>query len=135
MKILVSRDAVQGDRYDDFQFTADGEPLSFPVVVCEGVDLDGEAHAQRCGCERSFTGVESAKGTTLAVVEDRAEDDVRARLEAGALLASWSEVSDDAAELFWEELTNIAEDLEATPVGTRVRVKNTPSSNRLIFEE
>ena len=52
MRVLVSREAVKGDRETDFCWTEDDEILVFPMFVCEGKP----AYREKCGCGRSFTG-------------------------------------------------------------------------------
>lgn len=47
----------------DFKWTDDGEMLSFNPAVCDNWKVSG-----KCGCERAFVGLDSAKATTLAIV-------------------------------------------------------------------
>lgn len=67
MKVLVATRLTQGTRDNDFFWCNEGEL----------VRLGGECDSDRgnpdggCGCVRSFGGVDSNKGTTTALVEER----------------------------------------------------------------
>jgi len=63
MKVLVSTSQTQGARDNDFHWTQDGELVYVGFVSCSAPVL--------CGCGRSFSGMDSMKGTTTAVVEER----------------------------------------------------------------
>lgn len=133
MRVLTSPPSPVDERADDFDFTEQDELLVFAMFVCEGVDLEGHVHAQACGCERSFSGLDSAKGATVGIVSDLPEAEVRQRLKHSHLAASWSEVDEDTEAELWRVLEEIANSLAGAPLGAPVRVKNTPSSNRLIL--
>src|SRR4051812_40069659 len=64
MKILVATAQSQGHRTNDFHFCIDGELviLSFPC------DRDTNDPDGRCGCSRSFAGLNSHRATTTALV-------------------------------------------------------------------
>jgi hypothetical protein len=67
MKVFVSTKETQGQRRSDFSFTNDEELVRFPAIVCaaDRGDPDG-----RCGCGRSFIGLDTRKGTTTAKVAE-----------------------------------------------------------------
>jgi hypothetical protein len=68
MRVLVATTATQGHRSNDFNYCRDGELLRFASVCArDHGNPDGA-----CGCARSWAGVETAKGTTTAVVADKA---------------------------------------------------------------
>jgi hypothetical protein len=60
MRYLVGPDKP-GDRSDDFTWTEPGEPL---------LANEGGCGSPGCGCERSFIGVNSRRGTTTALVAE-----------------------------------------------------------------
>lgn len=63
MKILVSTKKTQGRRGNDFSWCNEGEVLGYPIIECTYETVDGG-----CGCMRSFTGLDTAKATTTALV-------------------------------------------------------------------
>ncbi|MGN6609229.1 MAG: DUF7715 family protein [Jatrophihabitans sp.] len=78
MRILTATSQGQGGRSNDFTWTYEGE-LVWPGVVCgrDRADPDGG-----CGCGRSFSGLNSHRATTTALVRDLplTAADVRAAL-------------------------------------------------------
>ena len=58
MKVLVAT-GKQGKNDGDFCWTNDGEIVKFPVLECSN---------PRCGCDRSWVGIDSSKSTTTAKV-------------------------------------------------------------------
>lgn len=67
MKILISTKETQGHRDNDFSWTNDGEMLTLLTFVCS---KDLKSADGPCGCNRSFTGVDSKKGSTTASVSE-----------------------------------------------------------------
>lgn len=65
MRVMIATSQTQGDRKNDFCWTKDGELVKF------GMECDGEAVDGKCGCRRSFSGMESHKAGTTAMVVDR----------------------------------------------------------------
>ena len=65
MKVMVSTSQTQGHRKNDFSWTTEGELVKF------GMECDGEAVDGKCGCRRSFSGFDSHKAGTTAMVVDR----------------------------------------------------------------
>jgi hypothetical protein len=80
MKLLTATREGQGDRDGDFCHAAEGE-LVFAGFVCatDRSDPDGV-----CGCGRAFSGLNSLRATTTALVRDLdlTYDDVRMALSA-----------------------------------------------------
>ena len=64
MKVLVATKLGQGKRKNDFFWCNEGEPVGL-AMECDGESVDGH-----CGCRRSFSGIDSRKGTTTARVVD-----------------------------------------------------------------
>jgi len=50
----------------DFNNPQPGELLSVPAMVCEGDD----SYREHCGCDRAFTGVTTARASTLGIVTE-----------------------------------------------------------------
>jgi hypothetical protein len=67
MKVLVATKKRQGARHSDFSDTNDGELIVMvPVTDCG----DGSVDDDKCGCRRSFIGIDShRRTTTVEVVE------------------------------------------------------------------
>lgn len=61
-RMLVAAPADQATGPGDFSFTDDGELLYEAQAVC--------CSSVVCGCSRSMAGVDSSKGTTVAVVAE-----------------------------------------------------------------
>jgi hypothetical protein len=58
----VATHKTQGKRKNDFAWCEEGEPVGFSLE-CDGEKIDG-----KCGCRRSFSGMQSRKATTTAKV-------------------------------------------------------------------
>jgi len=68
MKLITATTQTQGQRSGDFNWCIDGELVSHATMIC---DRDLEFGPEDgCGCGRSFTGLNSGKGTTTAIVID-----------------------------------------------------------------
>jgi hypothetical protein len=66
MKILTATSLTQGQRDNDFDWCIEGELVHFGLVCAADRDNpDG-----RCGCGRSFAGLNSHCATTTAMVRD-----------------------------------------------------------------
>jgi hypothetical protein len=65
VKVLVATKITQGRRKNDFAHATDDELVTFSEP-CDGEPVDGT-----CGCQRSFSGLESLRATTTAIVVDR----------------------------------------------------------------
>lgn len=88
MRVLASTTATQGERKNDFCFVPEGELVTLPFE-CDGERVDG-----RCGCRRSFAGMQSHRATTTAkVIEFRGTHDdyiglVRTSMQSAGLISS-----------------------------------------------
>jgi hypothetical protein len=80
MKLLTATREGQGDRDGDFCHAVEGE-LVFAGFVCA---TDRKDPAGGCGCGRAFSGLNSLRATTTALVRDLdlSYDDVRLALTA-----------------------------------------------------
>lgn len=66
MKILTATSRTQGQRPGDFHWCIEGELVHFGTVcAADRADPDGG-----CGCGRSFSGLNSHRATTTALVRD-----------------------------------------------------------------
>ncbi|HMJ79336.1 MAG TPA: hypothetical protein VK507_25350 [Iamia sp.] len=61
MRVLTATSTTQGDRPDDCCWTHEGELVSLPLLECSCPD---------CGCDRSFTGLDSHRATTTCAVTE-----------------------------------------------------------------
>jgi hypothetical protein len=85
MKLLTATREGQGDRDGDFCHAVEGE-LVFAGFVCAS---DRSDPAGGCGCGRSFSGLNSLRATTTALVRELelTYDDVRLALSAHLVAA------------------------------------------------
>lgn len=108
----------------DFHWTGEGEILTFTVggPCCS---------AASCGCGRSFSGLTSAKGTTIGFVAEIEESELRKQLAEGKLISGWLALDTEIDEMILGELQQISSTLERYPAGHPVRVKNTKRFSQL----
>jgi hypothetical protein len=106
MKLLTATREGQGDRDGDFCFAVEGE-LVFAGFVCA---RDREDPAGGCGCGRAFSGLNSSRATTTALVRDLdlSYDDVRLALSGHFVAAGLGPEVVGAAE--FDEM--LAEEVE-----------------------
>ena len=94
MKIITATSATQGQRSNDYNWCIEGEIVLPPVVICrrDRDDPDGG-----CGCGRGWSGANSHRATTTAVVREREltlteyTEAIRSSLEYGGW---WPDVVD-----------------------------------------
>ena len=128
-KTLVSTHLTQGhgtDGASDFCFATDGELVDLAGFVCCSWD-------SACGCGRAFTGIDSEKATTTAVVAD-VDLNVNDLIDryVGHQRRLWGELDVEDAELIvagQAEHDTIQEVIDDLPVGSIVRVKALSSDN------
>lgn len=109
----------------DFNHTQAGELLSVPGMVCEGDD----SYRERCGCDRAFTGVTTARATTLGVVGEEDKEAVIAEFRAGSFVSGWESLNTDdfhAEAALLEQFSFLTDALRLSGhgVGDRVRIRN-----------
>ena len=84
MKVLVATTQTQGQVAGDYTWTVKGElVLAEPVLACSN---------PRCGCDRGFPGLASARATTTALVVDRPDisrHDLATAVEAALDRQGW----------------------------------------------
>jgi hypothetical protein len=80
VKLLTATHAGQGERPGDFCFAVEGE-LVLAGLVCARDEADPDGG---CGCGRAFSGMNSHRATTTAVVRDLdlSVDDLRVAIQA-----------------------------------------------------
>lgn len=120
-------DAFEKNRLSkaDFNNTQPAELLSVPAAVCEGDDL----YREHCGCDRAFTGVTTARATTLGIVSDEEQEAVIAEFRAGGFVSGWKSLNTDdfdAEEALLEQFSFLADALQVSAyrVGDLVRIRN-----------
>jgi hypothetical protein len=132
VRVLTATSTTQGDRPDDCCWTTDGELVSLPLLECSCPD---------CGCDRSFSGLDSHRATTTCAVTDLPLDRGGLRravvrsLAAAGWLVDVVETGDDLhlladepdpgaglsaldRELVDDVVTRIVEVAESFPAGT-----------------
>lgn len=109
----------------DFNHTEPGELLSVPAMVCEGDD----SYRESCGCDRAFTGVTTARATTLGVVSEEEKEAVLAEFRTGSFAAGWKSLNSadfDAEEALGEQFSFLTDALQVSGYRVRdlVRIRN-----------
>jgi hypothetical protein len=87
MRVLVATAETQGEQGGDFHHAVEGELVRIdPPCASDRCDPDG-----RCGCGRSFAGLNSARATTTARVADvpLSRDDVVEALGSSLAQQGW----------------------------------------------
>lgn len=128
MRVIIAKNDTEQPRDDDFCHTDAGELLTFPAIVCEGP----KAHRDACGCGRAFAGIDSQRATTYGVVAEWDERDVFDALANCATAEDWKRLDPECADLIRQEAVSLYEMATDLPVGTEVRIINSPSSSELI---
>lgn len=97
MKVLVATRRTQGRTEGDFSWTVEGELVRWPLMEC--------ASGAACGCERSFDGLASHRGTTTVRVADLETLDLPALIRALAddLVASGVPILDQETQEYVEQ--------------------------------
>jgi hypothetical protein len=67
MKIITATAATQGQRVNDFNWCIEGEVVMPPIVICRSDRDDPDGN---CGCGRGWSGANSHRSTTTAVVRE-----------------------------------------------------------------
>ncbi len=126
MRVLVATAATNGKVVGDFTSCVDGELVSIDEP-CGGHDpAGGQAEDDPCGCERSFTGLNSHCSTTTAQVVERDlnEADVREAIRSSFLDGGRidpdrtpRDLAEATVEAAWQRIWAVAEHF---PVGTVV---------------
>lgn len=123
----LASDAFEQNRRSkaDFNHTEPGELLTVPAMVCEGDD----SYRERCGCDRAFTGVTTARATTLGLVGEEDNEAVIAEFRAGSFVSGWKSLNTDdfdAEAVLLEQFSFLADALRVSghPVGDLVRIRN-----------
>lgn len=117
MNVLAATQRTQGQRASDFSFTDDSELVILPMQ-CDTYTID-----DGCGCQRSFAGVRSRKGTTTVIIAERdmSEDDYRQVLNNAYLESGWT-----LDEVIERQLTDYVIKLALYyPVGTVLEKRDT----------
>lgn len=120
-------DAFEKNRLSkaDFNNTQPGELLSVPAMVCEGDD----SYREHCGCDRAFTGVTTARATTLGIVTEEEKEAVIAEFRGGAFVSGWKSLNSedfDAEVALLEQFSSLTDALQVSGyrVGDLVRIRN-----------
>jgi hypothetical protein len=115
MNVLTATSRGQGRRASDFTWCIEGELVMPGIMTCSRDEREGADGG--CGCGRSWTGLNSAKSTTTALVSDLdgftfgdVEMAVRSFLEHSGWLAL------------------LGDDAEATVTGTTAEIIGTAGS-------
>lgn len=93
MLVLIATHESQGTAPGDYAHTVDGELVTAVVTEC--------GSSSRCGCNRGFPGLASAKATTTAMIVDRpgvTDDDLRQGIYDWLDRGGWIDLIENAAE-------------------------------------
>jgi hypothetical protein len=116
MKILTATNRTQGQRDNDFHWCIEGEIVIPPVQVC---DRDLRNPDGGCGCGRGWSGLNSHRATTTAMVRDLdgyTPDDLAIAVRSSLEQSGWyPRVLDDADVT--EYIAEVARVAESYPVG------------------
>lgn len=115
MKLLVATKETQGDRKNDFSWTADGEYLLMGFVC----DTDRGDPDGGCGCGRSFEGLSSLRATTTGKVVEAPirRDEFVSQVIESMTRAGWAGM-DDFHRVCEERADEIEAFIEELPIGT-----------------
>lgn len=115
MKILTATGRTQGQRASDYDWCIEGELVTCATVICDRDRAEGPDGG--CGCGRAFSGLNSHKATTTAMVRDLDGYTFEDLLEA---VRSCREQSgwNDGGELAKAEAVALAELAAEHPAGT-----------------
>lgn len=119
MRLLTATSTGQGALENDFTFATEGE-LVIAGLVCVRDEEDPDGG---CGCGRSFVGLNSGRGTTMAMIREVAISEGDLRLAIEPVFRQWLPEPEDAQELkqLVEEFTAEAVELGGRwPVGTLI---------------
>lgn len=114
MKVLVATSQTQGIRPGDFTHCVEGELVTVSLV-CRRDQLDPANGS--CGCGRAFSGLNSHRATTTAMVKwvDLSQEDYIEALRSSLLQGGWA---DDDVEDLAASLAELADTLcEGTVLG------------------
>lgn len=93
MLVLIATHEFQGAAPGDYSHTVDGELVTAVVTECGSSD--------RCGCNRGFPGLASAKATTTAMIVDRpgvTEEDLRDAIYDWLDRGGWIDLIEQGAD-------------------------------------
>lgn len=126
MKVLVAAPDAERvtTKKNDFNYATPGEVLTLGSV-CDG----DAAHRRSCGCGRAFSGLDTTKATTFGIVKEMDADDVRRLVRDSQFVTGWTigDDRDETTEMVMGDVRTIAEMIEDQPVGSEIRVSQTPT--------
>jgi len=111
VKALIATTEGQGLRKSDFFWGMEGELVMLPITECEFGKVDDD-----CGCKRAFSGMNTAKGTTTAMVEEVAVSRVSAAEHAMCAVIAARYQQDPGKWL--AEFRGMLKGVSEIPVGT-----------------
>lgn len=128
MKVLVATRETQGENPGDFYWCMDGELVTEPLITC--------SRGCSCGCTRSWTGMETRRSTTTALVIERAE--LTPTRWSEAMLASLQRAGFRSVFSAHEVRTTVkraADMIADVPVGSIVSINDGQVSVRRVGEK
>jgi hypothetical protein len=137
IKVLVATTETQGDHPGDFCFVPDGELVARYGMVCDDERPDGSG----CGCGRSFSGFDTHRATTSAMVveKDMTREEWRAALHRTLTDSGWIAYlpADEAAEVIDEierfDLDGIQQIPAGLVLGRQAYNEDRATTDRLLF--
>jgi hypothetical protein len=114
MKVLRAFGAM-GKNGDDWRWTDEDEIVYLPYACCDNPS---------CGCDRSFSGVKTGKGSTLAMVDETKDnsDDIELPLLI-EMVRKHADGHKFLAARYEKGLLDALEVAANQPIGTVLRVK------------
>lgn len=118
MKILVSTKQTQNDRPGDFSWAPEGEPVTAGSYgLCDSYRL-ARGGLSNCGCDRSFTSIETGQSTTTALIVERdITRDALIDTLAKRLVKAWDAPESEMRELATEEVDEMLATAEQLTLG------------------
>jgi hypothetical protein len=119
MKLLTATTQTQGQRASDFNWCVEGELVTTVILICARDEQEGPDGG--CGCGRAFSGLNSHRSGTTAVVRDVpiTTEDLTLAVRGYRENAGWFSLADADTVDSWitEEVEELIESAAIYPVG------------------
>jgi hypothetical protein len=124
MKLLTATSRTQGRRESDFTWCVEGELVIPGLIICGRDESEGPDGG--CGCGRSWSGLNSGKSTTTAMVSDIegfADGDLTLAVQSSLEQSGLTSLIGDLSDLVGEQFARVAEIAGAYPAGTVLEIR------------
>ena len=127
MKYLVAANPEKIKKHSharDFFFARPNEIVIAGILICTD-----PAKREACGCGRSMSGISSLKSSTIFVVAEGHEAQIKKRFQASKFVKEWSGFPGCTADQMWERfVVPISQQLNSHAIGKLIRISQTPGS-------